>query len=315
MEKLISKIQKLLALANHPGTSEEEAAVAMTMAQNLLAEHNLTMSQVEEAGVSEGRTTETVARSALYEYHRDLMRTLCEVNFCTYWTAWDHRVVGSGRNSRVQKFAKHCLVGRKSNVTTALMLFDYINQTVERLCPWKSPQNLSKSAISWKEGCCYRIRQRLQTRKQELDEESAAKPQEHPQPQGGSANALVLSSVRASEVDLNHDFRRGWEPGTTAAKRMAREAREAAAAQAEAERLAAMTPEERAAWDKKQAEEAERSRKQQEKWQKKWDREWEAKWDGKDMDAFWSGHDTGDTVGLDGQIANNQSKKLGAEHD
>ena len=48
-KNIISKIEKLLALAgNNP--SEAEAQAALLKAQQLMAEHNLDMAQFEEAG-------------------------------------------------------------------------------------------------------------------------------------------------------------------------------------------------------------------------------------------------------------------------
>jgi len=53
-EKLAERIRKLLALAgNNP--SEAEAAMAMERASALLAEHNLTMAEVETLGTDDER--------------------------------------------------------------------------------------------------------------------------------------------------------------------------------------------------------------------------------------------------------------------
>lgn len=48
-DKIINKIQKLLALAS--SKNENEAQTAMLMAQKLMAIHNIEMSQVETVGV------------------------------------------------------------------------------------------------------------------------------------------------------------------------------------------------------------------------------------------------------------------------
>lgn len=60
MEAIVERIQKILALGRRGGT-EAEAAAAMAKAQELLAEHNLTLAQVESAQQGTARREELAA--------------------------------------------------------------------------------------------------------------------------------------------------------------------------------------------------------------------------------------------------------------
>lgn len=289
-DKITDKIKKLLKLAKG-NTTEGEASAAMQKVQDLLADYNLTMAQVEaKADKSDkvaddpeaNRTKQKHEKSAMYKFQRNLMQVIADCNFCHYWTGEAGKYTKNGRWMRTYH---HVLVGREANVMVAQNLFDYLNTTIERLCNEKypSPLNLSKSAISFKEGCAVRLQERLRVQRREADAASTAKTAEAAAT--GSA-LMLLTDLRQNEKDLNYDFACGFEPGTTAKNRADWLVR-----QAEPQAEVTETEEERIAREKRNK-----------KFWERYDRERQREHDAKDWNAFYAGKEKGNTVGLDTQV-------------
>lgn len=66
-EKVLKLAAKLLAIQEHRGATEAEAANAAEHLQRLLQEHNLTLSQIEAAG-DQTAPTETRVKEAVKSY-------------------------------------------------------------------------------------------------------------------------------------------------------------------------------------------------------------------------------------------------------
>jgi hypothetical protein len=178
--------------------------------------------------------------------------------------------------------------------------------------------------VSWREGCAYRLVQRLEAKRDALVRESREKEAaaRHPANAGNGTpgTGLVLAEVFSREEDLNADFRYGYPAGTTTVKRLAREAIAKAGPEvkysdawwaAEADRMvrleearrAALTPAQRKAEDDKRERDAQRAR-------EKADRDNDAYWARRDMKAFRSGMAKGNEINLDQQIDREDRKKL-----
>lgn len=323
-QNVVTRLQKLMALAQDKRGNEHEASAAMAKVQELLAEYNLSLADIQTAP-QEGdkRAKERHDKQAMYEYQRSLFRSVARAHYCVYWTGETGSYNDSGRWA---KRYYHCLVGREANVIAAKLMFGYLNTTIERLSSelYPHPRNLSRSALSWKEGCAYRLGERLSERQQEADAAQKAKAEAARQAAtqqtsaGQPCTALVLlSDVRQSEADLNNDFRLGLEPGTTTARRAANDARWNAEEaervrqeEAEAASVAAMDPEAQARYFAKKAKEEAEAEARAKKWQERYDRQWQKKWANKDMNAFWQGHDKGKDIGLDPQVSSDTAKKI-----
>jgi hypothetical protein len=287
----VEKLKKLLNLANN-NENEHEAQAAMAAAQRLMTAHNLTLAQVEsDTGTQANAKREKTENKgkALYEYQRNLMRVVADANFCLHWMDYDlKRKITGG----FQKIHKHVLIGREANVIAAQHMFDYLNATMERLVPLDgNTSRLSRTAISWKEGCAARLMQRLATRKAEMVVENKAKEDAARPTQDHNGGGLVirLENVFEMESDANYEFAYGWAPGTMAKRRQEREMR------MEAEAAKPEKPETEA--EKKARE------KREQKFRDKWEREYQRKWANKDMDAYRAGSEAGKDIGLDAQIA------------
>jgi hypothetical protein len=240
-EALIDRARKLMAMTVERGASETEAATAARILQQMMAEHNLSFTHIEATGgtTSTGgtRTRENVGRRQVYQWQRSLMKAVASMNFCTSLERFEHRMRGPAI------FDGYDLIGRIDNVTTATLMFDYLLATIERLARAEvnndPTQFFTRYAHSFKEGVSDRLVERLRTQRDEIvaEQERKAKEAAAAQPTGCTLPAL-LSDVFNSEAELNNDMVNDWEPGTTARKRMEREAADRARAAERAPRFA-----------------------------------------------------------------------------
>jgi len=119
-EKLIEKIQKLLALAGSPNKNEAEAAMAK--AQELMLKHNIDMRSVEQHDSEYiNELSETFRRE---HPSMKFVNSIVEKYFFV-------RVVKSNR--REGKFFNY--IGEKANVQTAVHTVNFLKATFDRL--WK----------------------------------------------------------------------------------------------------------------------------------------------------------------------------------
>lgn len=211
---IVARARKLLNMSKDGGASENEREMASARFQKLMMEHNISMATVEASS-----NTSTVSRRkkdkstgyAAYEWQQGLMRYVAEVNFCVVTTdySWKRRRYASG----------YTLVGREENVVSANILFDYLRTSVERLARAHVGGNhlllMSVAAMSFKQGCASRLRDRLMQRHKAAIAEQRAKAEEA---RGSSSHALVpfMEDFAEAERCFNEDFRLGLEPGTTA---------------------------------------------------------------------------------------------------
>ncbi len=308
-DSIIDKIKKLMALGE--SSNEHEASLAMQRVQEILASYNLTMAEVEshkgkDAGngdVNANRKKDTLEKSAMYNYQRLLMKRVADVHYCLHFV-YEKRTWNSKTNrDKVLKY--HVLIGREANVVTAKLMFDYLNSTIEKLAKevYPYPANLSRSAISWKEGCSSRLQERLRERKLEADRAQEEKAAEYRKTHTNGTSLMLLTDIRQAEEDLNHDFLYGDDAGTRAARRAKWEADWAAAREAEKNKPA--VPQKEKTEKEKQKEEREWK-----KWQEKQERKSRRYWAGKDIDAYYSGREKGESIGLDTQVSKSNTKSI-----
>lgn len=306
----LKRVQKLLALAQDSRGNENEAASAMARAQEILAEHNLSLASVVGASSEKRERTEIDGlahgngRGAMYNYQRQLMRSIAEANFCTHWiiTTGERYDYNNGR--KIPGVKSHMLIGRESNVVACRVMFEYLNEAIERTVPYKGSLRLSRSAISWKEGCANRLMVRIDKRRRELElaqraKADAPKPQDQ---QPGTTVTIYLEDVHKKESDLNNDALNGWEPGTTERKRAEADARHKAwvkeweARQEVEENQPKLAPKPETEAQRRKREQRERNYEQRQK--DRYARE-VAK---KDWNAYNAGGDAGSSINLDQQI-------------
>lgn len=226
LNRVSALIFKLLALSKDAGATEAEASLAAEKAQELMTEHNLSMANIEASGGKSGeegqRTKDEMEHRQVYKWQRTLMASLAELNFCYCKELFDY-------HRHTNSFKGYQLIGRAANVASTRIMFDYLLQTINRLAKEevKNPSEyFTRYAHSFKEGCADRIVERLQQRRAtEVAEQEAKRKEEavraaHPAAAKSNALVVVLGDYVQDENDLNEDFRRGLEPGTTKARRI-----------------------------------------------------------------------------------------------
>ena len=143
--KIVDKIQKLLALTE--SSNEHEAALAAEKAHELLAEHNLSMAQVESAGKKEklndqvGHTSATSKLGA--RWVRNLWQATARLYFCEYlYSSGNHRTY-------------HTVIGSEANTTTACHMAEFFTKSVVKMSKGSDSQG------SFRTGCALRLVTRL----------------------------------------------------------------------------------------------------------------------------------------------------------
>lgn len=257
MDKVISRIQKILSRANTAsGTTEAEADTALKMAQELAMKHNLDLAAIEATGAANGnpnapaeRVKDELKGRAMYKWQRQLAKYVAESNFCYHliqersewvpaqyeldaeWLVngkpneeakhlqkrvdsdtyhamkWeDKNMYHRETDGRYKKTHKHIFVGRKGNVITAQLMFQYLTQTIEDLVVVEmnltNAQRLSRSAMSWKEGASDRLCERLSERRQDLIAKHDAKAKQEEEDRKADAQRAHAERVAKTPKGL-----------------------------------------------------------------------------------------------------------------
>jgi len=299
-QNIIEKVKKLLAMANDSRGNENEANLAMERVQQLLASYNLTMSEVENSPDKNNKTIEdtkraktTIHKNAMYKYQQ-LMSYIADSHYCVYFLG--ERMLYNEKSMKWNKRKYHVLIGREVNTVTATLMFDYLDNTINKLVNelYPNPLNLTKSAVSWREGCARRLCQRLYERRVERDN----KQKEEAQKASNGTGLMLLTDIRSNEQDLNNDFYYGYPAGTTTKRRHE---------YLEAQKNKVEVPEAEVLSDKERADREKKWKKAQEKYQ----REQSRRWANKDIRAFNAGFEKGNEIGLDDQLQTTNLKQVG----
>lgn len=166
--KILERIKKLLALAgNNP--NEQEAAAAMEKVQAMLAEHNLSMSDVATHDKAEdGFTIDSTMETDSRPWRRNLAATIGKMYFCTYFFSYRKRYT-KARKCGYIRYDVHNFVGARHNVAVVHLMFAYLNETIDRLARDGASQ-LSNIKIrtpyinSFRHACANRLCHRIQDR-------------------------------------------------------------------------------------------------------------------------------------------------------
>ena len=242
-----SVIRKIEALLNTSGRTEEEAALCIAKAQELLEKHNLSMADLGTSKTgAHGERKDNKRKGGLYKWQRTLWQEVAKLNFCHYISI---------KGLRAGDKYEHRIIGSPINVLATEQMADYLQATVERIAQqWAKDRGINvfrREAIAYREGMTNRLSERLNTLREERIKEQERKQREedmrsrHP---GAAPTSTALTIVQHSqnEEELNQDHLYGLEPGTTTARRLEREARYAALV-AEREQWEKDNPEEAAA--------------------------------------------------------------------
>jgi hypothetical protein len=167
-EKLVDRIRKLLALAgNNP--SEAEAGAAMERAAALMAEHNLTLAEVETLGTENERIEERYqGKRARQTWARSIWGAVARLNLCLYYyqtpsTESHLERVAGGKTRWVGPHTGdlHQLIGTRANVVSTQVMAQYLVDTVERLARECPDIHGMHAHHAFKLGCARRLADRI----------------------------------------------------------------------------------------------------------------------------------------------------------
>jgi hypothetical protein len=127
--EIIEKIKKIMRLAQNAGATEGEAAAAMSKVQEILAQHNLDMSQIDmtdkDAEPIAGHRGRVTNKNNKWEI--DIFAGAAKLNFCSYYT-----INIGDYNGRIVKL-QHVVVGKPVNVMATELLVEYLLSTVNKM--------------------------------------------------------------------------------------------------------------------------------------------------------------------------------------
>jgi hypothetical protein len=335
----IDKVEKLLRLAKDGRGNENEAQSALDMAHRILEAHNLDMALVErkagDSAAPHAKREDKTTGGGLYKWQRAVWEETAKLNMCRYFA-----IRGLARGSKYE----NRVVGKPENVLMTRLMAEYLQETIERLAAeWAKDNGYSsrfvQPAIIFREGMADTISSRLRALHRERVQEAERKAREQKATQNhpGAATtgtALTIVDVMGSEEDLNNDHLRGWELGRTA-----RERRESEARLNEANRRRDLWQNNRAAYMAEFQDDTVDQAAQQNS--DRYDADYELYLQGKDtptygkgykasksrgggysyretaedrrraQPSFYEGQDAGRSVGLDKQIDEQRSKRIG----
>lgn len=118
-DKIISRIKKLLAMGEHSGSNENEAAIAMERAYKLMAKHNIDRATLSDDDVEEfGK--DYFIRKRGGPWARNICHGIAKLYFCTYYY--------QGGKARTDS---HFFVGTEANIAIAQMASNFIMDVID----------------------------------------------------------------------------------------------------------------------------------------------------------------------------------------
>ena len=187
MEKILSKIRKLMAIANDTAAGgEHERDTAMQMAYKLLAKHNLSLVDVDSVETQEKRDRLNAVLVGTVWSKRVAM-TIAELFFCKYY-------VGCKVNAWK---CHHYFIGKESNATTAMLMSEYVITSLLKEMRRLYKEDSNAAARSFGLGAVSKLSERVR-------EIKAAQAAEQNTDVPGTA--LVLASLYNTENTANDEF-------------------------------------------------------------------------------------------------------------
>lgn len=197
-KRLLSRVRKLLNLANDAGATEGERDNAMRMAHAILAKHNLDLAQCVQSGeagaaqaaeAAEPRVENTAVFGG-WPWALQVNKQIAELFFCTY-------LVGRGRSANS---VLHYFIGRTSNATTAAYVAEFVVRSIyKEAC---REMRLRREGMPYVRSFCWgaydSVRRRVQELKAGVTEERAGSTT--------PGTALVLASFYDTEQEANRKF-------------------------------------------------------------------------------------------------------------
>jgi len=184
-ERVLNKIQKLLALANDLRGNETERDTALRQAYALMAKHNLELADLEAHGrkIEEQRINFT-NDSWSWTWARQTSQIVAKLFFCKYYTSY--KINGTQ--------CRHHFVGRESNAVTAAAMANWIVNAILKEGRAIYKQNTAPGTRAFAIGAMHKLHQRVE----EIIKQTQA--------EATPGNALVLANLYITEADANEEL-------------------------------------------------------------------------------------------------------------
>jgi hypothetical protein len=182
--KVVSKIRKLLALANDGRGNEQERETALRQAHSLLAAHNLEMHDIGDAAPQEKRD-----RAYAEYYGRPWARTASAAIAKLFFCAYLYRPNSNANNVCVQTF-----IGKESNVQTAIAMAQYIVESIRK----EARVQGKGQGDAWQRSFCLGAAHKIYARVEKMIAEATK-----PAAVESNSRALVLASLYQTEAAAN----------------------------------------------------------------------------------------------------------------
>lgn len=181
-EKIIERVKKMMALANCTGAAEGERDNALRMAYNLLAKHNLSMSQVDAHNSMPQESRESQkATFVVYPWARQIAGLVGSLFFCNYYFM----------RGATGKQADHVFIGKVSNVATAQYMSEFVVKSVCREAARLYGSAIAPEARCFAIGVVRKLQERIAEIKASLNKESA------------TGTELALVNIDKAEKEAN----------------------------------------------------------------------------------------------------------------
>lgn len=207
--KLIDKLRKLLALADPTrGATEAEAASAMAKVQSLLAEHNLSLSDLETGPSGPRIKEDKELRTDSRPWRRALAISVARLYFCDHFYSF-HKEFTAKRSCGYIRYDVHHFIGEEHNVLVAKIMFLYLIGAISALATSGSmklePKARTPYVTSFQHSCsarlCVRIMKLIEdARKGQVKDEAGR-------------NLPVLASLYDTAAAANKAFLDRTSPG------------------------------------------------------------------------------------------------------
>lgn len=182
---LIEKIRKLLALAN--SSNENEAAVAAEKASVLLAQYNLTLTDIGTDQETEINRKLIEQTSRYITWKMILLTGIAQGNGCE-----------ALRNNYTGMMT---VVGTPTSLMVCQQLYDYLSKTIERRAKYRKGRGRAY-LNAFRVGCATRLSERLIAQREQMEESGIAGEGDIP-----PTPALVVRSMfEKNQQAINHYF-------------------------------------------------------------------------------------------------------------
>lgn len=197
--KVLDKVRKLLAMANHENANEHERDTAMRQAHALLTKHGLDMASVADHEREKvDPRGDFVHEDWSMPWTRGVRQAIAKLFMCDY-------ILGSKINGTRQR---HFFIGRASNATTAEYMSIFVVGSILKEGRARYGHNLSPQTRAFGAGAAARLSERV-------EQMISTKIQEV---QASDGKGLALIDLRTSEDSDNRAYTKSWGTKTLASR-------------------------------------------------------------------------------------------------